>query len=246
MKIGAVIQARTSSTRLPGKVLKKLPCGSGVTVLEQVVRRIKKSKELDSIIIATTDERSDDKIVVIAKKERVGCFRGSRDDVLSRYYLTAKKYNLDIIVRITSDCPCIDSGIIDSIIERHKKSMADYTSNTIERTYPRGLDVEVFNFSALEEAYKKAYKNYQREHVAPYIYTNRRLFKIVQVKAPAPLYGPDIRITLDTEEDYSLLCIIFDYLYSKNRHFTAGDLIRLFNKKPWLKMINKKVQQKKL
>jgi len=147
MKTGAVIQARVSSVRLPSKILKELPYGSGISVLEQVVRRLKKSKELNDIIVATTTGKDDDEIVAIAKKENAKCFRGSKEDVLSRYYMAAKENDLGIIVRITSDCPCIDPEIVDSIIEKHIKAKADYTSNTLKKTYPHGLDVEVFNFN---------------------------------------------------------------------------------------------------
>ena len=122
MKIGAIIQVRTSSTRLPGKILKELPYNSGITCLEQVIRRLKKSKRLNDIIIATTKEKEDNEIVDIAKKEDVKYFRGSKENVLSRYYFSAKENNIDIIVRITGDYPCIDAGIIDLTIDDHIKN----------------------------------------------------------------------------------------------------------------------------
>lgn len=246
MRIGAVIQARISSTRLPGKILKELPYGSGITVLEQVIRRLKKSKKLNDIIVATTIGKNDDEIANIAKKEEAKWFRGSKEDVLSRYYLAAKENDLDVIARITSDCPCIDSEIVDSIIEKHIEAKADYTSNTGKRTYPHGLDVEVFNFNILKETYKSAQKDYEKEHVTPYIYRNPNMFKVVHVEAPKELHAPDIRITLDREEDYALLCAVFDYLYPKNKYFTAYDVVNLFKEKSWLKLINMKVMQKKI
>ena len=246
MKIAAVIQARTSSTRLPKKVLKELPYGSGITVLEQVIKRLKRSQQLDEIVIATTTEKEDDKIVEVAEKRDVKWFRGSKEDVLSRYYLTAKENNIDIVVRITSDCPCIDAEIVDLVIDEHIRMMPEYTSNSLVRTYPHGLDVEVVSFEALEKAWRNAKKDYEREHVTPYIYKNPYIFKINQVKAPEELYAPDIRVTLDTEEDYVLLCAVFDYLYPKNEYFNAYDIVNLFRKKPWLKLINKKVVQKRI
>ena len=160
MKVGTIIQARVSSTRLPVKVLRKLPYAGQLTVLENVIRRLKRSKETDEIIVATTASKEDDQLTRIARKEKVRYFRGSRDDVLSRYHLAAKEARLDVIARITSDCPCIDPKIVDTIIERHLVSNADYTSNTLERTYPRGLDVEVFNADGLEVAHKKAGRDY--------------------------------------------------------------------------------------
>ena len=246
MKIGAIIQARVSSIRLPEKILKELPYRSGITVLEQVIRRLSKSQKLDEIIIATTTEERDDLIIEIAKKQRVKWFRGSNKDVLSRYYLAARKNDIDLVVRITSDCPCIDAKIMDLVISKHMEVMADYTSNCLVRTYPHGLDVEVFNFNALEKAYKKAKKDYEREHVTPYIYRNPQIFKIQEIKAPEELYAPDIRVTLDTEEDYALLCAVFDYLYPENEYFNAYDVVNLFREKPWLKLINKKIVQKKI
>ena len=244
--IGAIIQARISSTRVPGKILKELPYGSGITVLKQVVNRLKKSKKLNEIIIATTKEKEDNEIINIVKKENVKYFRGSMEDVLSRYYFAAKENNLDIIVRVTSDCPCIDADITDLTIDEHINKMVDYTTNSLVRTYPHGVDVEVFNFNALEKAHKNATKDYEKEHVTPYINRNPQIFKINIVKAPQELYAPDIRVTLDTEEDYALLCAVFDYLYPKNKYFNAHDIVNLFNQKPWLKLINKKVIQKKI
>lgn len=245
-EIGTIIQVRTSSSRFPKKVLKELPYGNGITVLQQVIRRVKKSVRLNDVIIATTIDKEDDEIIRIAKEENVKYFRGDKENVLSRYYLAAKENNLDIIVRITSDCPCIDSEIADLIIEKHVKGKADYTSNSLKRTYPHGLDIEVFNFHALAEAHKNARKNYEKEHVTPYIYRNPNIFKIIQVEAPKKLQAPDIRITIDTEEDYALLCIVFDYLYPQNEYFNAYDIVNLFKEKPWLKLINKKVVQKEI
>jgi spore coat polysaccharide biosynthesis protein SpsF len=243
MKIGAIIQARTGSSRLPGKVLLELPYGSGITTLEQVIRRVKKSRKVEDVIVATTTKSEDDKIVRIAEKEGVKTFRGSEKDVLSRYYHAAKEHNLDIVVRITSDCPCIDPNVIDLVVEHHLKTNADYTRN---EGYPRGFDVEVISFKALEEAYRCATQPFEREHVCPYIYTTApEKFKIEYVPAPREFYRPDIRVTLDTEEDYALLCCVFDNLYGKNPFFGVSEVVELFNKKPYLEIINKKIRQKR-
>jgi len=244
--IRAIIQARISSTRLPGKVLKKLPYASSITCLEQVIRRLKKSKRLNGIIIVTTKEKEDNEIIDIAKKGDIKYFRGSKENVLSRYYFAAKENNIDLIVRITSDCPCVDADITDLIIDDHINKIADYTTNSLIRTYPHGLDVEVFNFNALERAFKNAKEDYEKEHVTPYINRNPQIFKINEIKAPKELYAPDIRVTLDTEEDYTLLCAVFDYLYPKNEYFNTYDIVNLFKEKPWLKLINKKMIQKKI
>ena len=242
-KIGAIIQARTGSSRLPGKVLLSLPWGSSKTVLQQVVERVKHSSLIEDIVVATTTKREDDKIARLAEEKlKVKTFRGSEKDVLSRYYHAAKGNNLDIVVRITSDCPCIDPHIVDQTIEYHLKTGADYTRN---EGFPRGLDVEVVNFKALEIAHLNATKKEDREHVCPYIYqTAPHRFKLSYFEAPPPLRRPDIRITLDTEEDYALLCCLFDHLYWENPFFGAKEVVELFDRKPYLGIINKKVRQK--
>ena len=244
MNIGAVIQARYSSTRLRGKVLRQLPLNSGVTVLEHVIRRVKRSKRVNDIVVATTTEEEAREIVRVAQKEGVKHIKGSTEDVLSRYYIAAKKNGLDVIVRITGDCPCIDPEIIDLIVEKHLTLKADYTSNTLKRTFPRGVCVEAFNFNVLEIVKNKSTDACEKEHVTPYIYRRPASFKIEQLEAPDRLCAPDIRITLDTEEDYTLLCEVFDYLYPTNKYFGTADIIKLYNEKPWLKLTNEKVIQK--
>ncbi|OPY66112.1 MAG: 3-deoxy-manno-octulosonate cytidylyltransferase [Syntrophorhabdus sp. PtaU1.Bin050] len=246
MSTGAIIQARTSSTRLPQKVLKELPYGSGITVLQQVIRRARRSTRIDKVIVATTTDPDDDKIVTIAQKEGVPCFRGSKENVLERYFLAAREHRLDTIVRITSDCPCIDASIIDSIISQHFDSGADYSSNSLVRTFPHGVDTEVLSFAALEAAHKGGTRDYEREHVCPFIYKSHpEKFKILSVVAPQELHRPDIRVTLDTEEDYALLCAVYDCLYTQNTDFDAEELVDLFKNKPWLELINRKVLQKR-
>ena len=245
MKIGAIVQARTSSTRLPEKVLKNLPFDEDITVLEQVIKRLKQSKTINEIIIATTTDENDEKIVEIAEKERVPWFKGSKDNVLERYYLAAEENSLDVIIRITSDCPCVDPDIVDMLVEHHLNSNLDYTSNTLVRTFPVGLDVEVIDFNALKKCYCNAKSDLEMEHVTMYVHNNLNSFKTENVEASSKLYGPQIRITLDTEEDYALLCSVFDYLYKKNNFFKSEDIINLFNDKPWLLFINKKIMAKK-
>jgi len=245
MRVGAIIQARNSSSRLPGKVLKKLPFSSDLTVLEQVINRVSASKRLKNVIVATTKEKQDDKIVDLLTKKNVEYFRGEKDDVLSRYYFAASKSSLDIIVRITSDNPCVDPDIIDSVIDTHIKENSDYTSNRIEHTYPRGLDVEVFNFDCLKYCQENAKLAYEREHVTPLLYREKSSFKNVNVAASKEFYAPGIRITLDTEDDYALLCMVFDELYHENKMFKTKDIITLFKNKPWLYLVNKEVMQRK-
>lgn len=246
MKIGAIIQARTGSTRLPNKILKYLPKDSDITVLQQDIRRIRKSKYLNEIIIATTENSEDDEIVKLSQKENVKYFRGSETDVLARHYFAAKENKIDIIVRITSDCPCIDGEIVDVVIKEYLNDETyDFVATVLKRTFPIGFDVEIIKFSALEKAYIEAKKDYQREHVTDYIYENPDKFKLKNVSALNKYKKPELRITLDTEEDYMLLCAIYDYLYYKNNNFSSEDVIELFCKKPWLRCINNTSIQKK-
>ena len=242
MKIGVIIQARTTSTRLPSKVLLNLPYGSKITVLQQVIRRVKRAKQINRIVIATTTKKVDDVIVKIAKKEGVDCFRGSESNVLERYYLAARKYKLDTIVRVTSDCPCIDPAILDKLIITHQNTKADFTSNCLTKTFPHGVDAEVFKFATLETAYKNATLDFEKEHVSEYILNNPKRFKIVEYKASKKYYAPNIRITLDTKEDYTLFCLVFLLLYKRNHFFGTKDIIDLFTKNPWMLLINKPTQ----
>lgn len=245
MKVVCLVQARVGSTRLPGKILKGI-CGK--TILHHEIDRLKKCKEIDEIVIATTDKEDDDKIVNEAKKLSVKYFRGSENDVLSRFYYAAKENNADIVVRVTSDCPCIDFEILDKMLiyfkDKYKEKQIDYLSNTINRTYPRGYDIEIFTFSALEKSYINAKKEYEREHVTPYIYdkTNNFLKLSFENKDDYSEY----RVTLDTIEDFIVIKNIFENLYYKNPYFKLNDVVQYLNNNLHIVDINKHIEQKKL
>jgi len=245
MKIGAIIQARTSSSRLPRKVLKSLPYGSETCVLQQVIRRVSKSKLIDEVIIATSNNDEDQEIVDVAKKENINYYCGSLDNVLERYYGAANQNNLDVIVRITSDCPCMDANVIDNIIQSHLDLNADYTSNSIKESFPRGIDVEVINFDVLKKTYFEASESYEKEHVTPFIYKSHPDEFNINLYVGSE-DNSHIRITLDTPQDYSLLCCVYDNLYDKDNFFSLEDILELFNKKPWIKSINEDIIQKKV
>ncbi len=244
MCTGIIIQARTNSSRLPGKVLKPLPYKSDTTVLQQIIRRVRSAADIDHIIIATTIREDDDKVVEIAKKENVRYYRGSEMDVLDRYYNAALENNLDTIIRITGDCPCIDPEIINQVLFSYKNSDCDYASNTMLRTYPRGMDVEVFSIKALKRAHAQAVEPHEREHVTLFLYQNCDNFKCLNVAAENNENNSEIRITLDTYEDYMLLCSIYDYLQKPD--FSLNEILQLFKEKPWLSQINSNVKQKSL
>jgi len=241
MNIMVIIQARTGSTRLPGKVLKDL-CGK--PVLQHVVERLKHSLLISEIVIATTDLPEDDIIEKFCIEHSIKYYRGSSENVLSRYYGAAKEYNAETVIRITSDCPVIDPALIDRMIAEYEKSGADYMSNSLIRTYPRGLDAEIFSFAALEKAFNEAVKQYELEHVTPYIYQHPEKFSLKNY-AGSRDYSFH-RWTLDTEEDYELILEIYKALYKENELFLWKDILELFELKPELIEINKNIEQKKL
>lgn len=243
MKIGAIIQARMGSTRLPEKVMKKL---QGKTVLEHVIERVKQSKLIDEMIIATTTDERDSMIEYEARRCGVKVFRGSEEDVLARYYYTAKANKLDVVVRITSDCPLIDSTVLDEIIDFYQKNNYDIVSNAgsdlSNRTYPRGLDTEIFSFNLLENAFNHAKEKYQREHVTPFIYENSTNVFYYKNSVDYSKY----RWTLDTDEDFELISEVYKHLYHGAHDFYLSDIVKLFENMPELYDINEHVEQKKI
>lgn len=243
IKIGAIVQARVNSTRLPNKVLLSLPYSSNTSVLDQVIGRAQKIEMVNEVIIATTNDKTDDAIELASNRLNVKCFRGDERNVLQRFFFAARQNGLDVIVRLTADNPCIDFDLINLISKLHVKEKNDYTAT---KSYPLGMNVEIVSFEAIKKAAIEASTSLEREHVTPYIYTNPDRFKISEKEVPKGCRYPDIRLTLDTEEDYALLCAVFDYLYPANKFFGMEDLIDLFKKKPWLRFINKKVLQKKM
>ncbi|MFA5325161.1 MAG: glycosyltransferase family protein [Bacteroidales bacterium] len=212
MKILAITQARYGSTRFPAKILKEV---NGQSLLEIHIRRVLQSKNINKFIVATTKEAGAEHIINIANKLNVETFQGSVDDVLDRFYKAAKPEHPDYIVRVTSDCPLNDPAVIDYIIEKSINSNNDYVSNTLDPTYPNGVDIEVFTFSALEKAQKEATLKSDREHVTPYIWRNSsfkggNMFKSENIK-----YSKDyskIRITVDTPEDFEVVKELIEHL----------------------------------
>jgi len=241
--IAAIIQARMGSERLPGKVLMDI---AGKPMLWHVVNRLKQSKYLNRIIIATTTNKDDEKIVDFCETNNINFYRGSENDVLDRYYKTALYWDVDTIVRITADCPLIDPNVIDKVIISYLKNMDNFdgSSNTIERTYPRGLDTEVISSLGLSKAWNEAKEDYQREHVTIYIYENPLKFKLYSLKNDVDLSY--YRWTVDEKKDLKLVKNIYKFLYSEGNIFLTKDILKLLELKPNLKKINKDVEQKKI
>ncbi|NQV00053.1 MAG: glycosyltransferase family protein [Parcubacteria group bacterium] len=208
--IVVIIQARMGSKRFPGKVLKEI---DGIPLLGHQFARIRKAKLIDGIVIATSDSVEDDAIATFCKKNNINCFRGSENDVLSRYYECAKIHNADVIVRLTGDCPLSDPKIIDEMVELYHSKSVDYAANTVPpetRKYPSGLDVEVFNFLALEKAYNEVKDKHDREHVTFYFWKYNKEFKIVQFHGIKDY--SKYRVSVDYPEDLEVVEFIITKL----------------------------------
>lgn len=227
----AIIQARMSSTRLPGKVMKQI-CGH--SVLGHVVERLSRSERIDKIVIATSTDPSDDVIERWCTKERVRVFRGSLDDVLSRYYWAARAYGARTVVRITADCPVIDPVVVDRVIDLFTSSGCDYART--DETYPNGVDVEVFSMNALLRAFNEADLPSEREHVTPYIWKNAKAFSIRRAVCERDLTA--MRWTVDDMKDFRLVEEIFNALYTTNNVFHMDEIVEFLEANPALLKIN--------
>jgi spore coat polysaccharide biosynthesis protein SpsF len=235
----AIIQARMSSTRLPGKVLLDL---AGEPMLARAVERTQRAQRIDRVIVATTVEPEDEPIVELCGARGWSVFRGGRDDVLDRYYQAAVTDGADPIVRITSDCPVIDPGIIDRVVGR-LSGVNDYASNiNPRRTFPRGLDVEAFTFAALSTAWREDRDPSGREHVTPFLYRHPERFRIALVESDRP-EAASHRWSVDTPEDYELLQRIYAHFGSKD--FGWLDVLELLKQHPDWTEINRHVEQKR-
>ncbi|MGM0623945.1 MAG: cytidylyltransferase domain-containing protein [Campylobacterota bacterium] len=240
-KLFIIIQARMTSTRLPKKVMLAL-CGT--SVLGMMLRRLERFR--DNIIIATTDDGSEAPIVAFARQEGLRYHRGDTDDVLSRYYESGIKYGAedeDIIVRLTSDCPLIDADIVQRCIETFTQKEVDYLSNISPRTYPRGLDCEVFSFGSLQKAFFRAKQPHEREHVTPFIHTTHK-GEFTHASVVDNEDNAAYRLTLDEKADYEAIKEVYRLLDCRS-DFSYQTLIEVLKANPHVKLINKDVAQKK-
>jgi len=221
MKTTAIIQARMSSTRLPGKVMMEV---MGRPLLSYQIERLRFSKRIDDIIIATTINKEDDSIAELAKKEGLQVYRGSEDDVLDRYYQAAKEYNAEHIMRLTADCPLIDPAVCDQVTEYYFNSKFDYVHTG--ETFAEGLDCEIFSFKALEKAWKNVQQKSEREHVTLYFRNHPQLFQFKQLDCETD--NSKYRITVDQEEDYLAVKAIIENLYGGNDEYFGIKEIKSF------------------
>jgi spore coat polysaccharide biosynthesis protein SpsF len=241
----AIVQARMGSTRLPGKIMMSV---RDKPLLHYNIRQVLQSKKIEKLIIATTDLPQDDKIVKFVDLYGIEVFRGNEEDVLDRYFHCAKEFKLDVIVRITSDCPLIDPEIIDECVKKFENGNFDYLSNVHKKIdgdwiydpcgFPHGFAVEVFTFNALENAWKNAKKSSDREHVTQYILDNSKKFKIGGLENQENF--SDLRLTLDYQVDFNLIKIIIEK-FPINEIFTLKKIVSFFNNSPEFKKINSNI-----
>jgi len=241
MSVDIIIQARMTSTRLPGKIL--LPVLNKPLLWYQI-ERLRSVKSVQQIIIATTDNETDEPIVKFCETMGLPYYRGSENDVLARYYHAATKYKCESIVRITSDCPVIDPTIVDKTIELFYTSKHyDYVSNCLMRAFPRGMDTEVFTYQALAQAFSVATDIPDREHVTAYIYRHQEKFNIGNYFDVQD--NSRYRLTVDTPEDFELIRRIIETLYPVKADFTLSDILALMSSKNDWFLLNSRVEQKK-
>lgn len=241
MRVILITQARMSSTRLPGKVLKEV---LEKPLLEHHIDRLRQVQNAADVVVATTVNSSDDAVVNLCSKINCAVYRGSEEDVLGRYYETARTHDADAVIRVTADCPIIDPKVIERVVQFYIDHTAqyDYVSNTVTRTYPRGMDTEVFSYRALQEAYREAILPGEREHVTPFLYRRPLRYRIGNVT-----YHTDVsqhRWTVDTYEDFELVRKIIEALEPEDVRFSLEDVLALLERhKSWTR-INGHVPQK--
>ncbi|MBK8551362.1 MAG: glycosyltransferase family protein [Ignavibacteria bacterium] len=235
----AFVAARMGSERMPGKVIKEL---AGIPSLVHIFNILKESKRLDDFAVVTTALKEDDVLESICRENSVKIFRGSVHDVLDRFRIAAEALKPDRIIRVTGDDPLMDPEIIDKIISEHLNGDYDYSSNMVERTYPRGMDTEVIEYESLQKSWRSTSDKDDREHVTLFIRNNPEMFKIHSVrKEGKPL--DDLRLCLDTEEDLKLISEIYSNLY-KNHPIRLNEITEFLDKNPRLKNINSNIKQK--
>ena len=235
-----IVQARMTSTRLPGKVLLPL---AGQPMLVRLIERLGRVQRADGIVVATTTNPCDDAITAVCERLGVPFFRGSEHDVLSRYAKTARLHAANVVVRITSDCPLIDPDLVDQVIEAYEESNVDYVSNMLPPSWPLGMAVEVFSAPALEQAHAHARTAAEREHVTPFLYWHPERYRLRNIASPVDL--SQHRWTVDTPEDHQLVSLLFDHLYHRMPNFTLADVLTVFETHPEWIAINQHVAQKR-
>ncbi len=240
-RIVATIEARMTSSRFPGKVLMEA-CGK--PMLQHMIERLQRVPSLDGIVVATTGNDADVPIVNLAQRMGVGFFQGSEYDVLLRVLHSARAYDIDVIVEMTGDCPLIDPVLVEDCIRGYQVSGVDYVSNVLERTYPRGMDTQVFATEVLADVADRTVDPEDHEHVSIFIYSHPEIYSLKNMPGPPELTNPGLGLTLDTPEDLELIRRIFETLYPNNPNFTLADILAVLKDNPTLTELNAHVRRK--
>jgi spore coat polysaccharide biosynthesis protein SpsF (cytidylyltransferase family) len=235
MRVLAILQARVSSTRLPGKVLKSI---LGKPMIVRQIERETLVASIDKLVVATSTDPSDDILVKVLEQHNISVFRGSLDNVLDRCYKVASLYKPDHIVRITGDCPLADSDVVDRVILEHIEYDADYTTNCLPPSWPDGLDVEVMKMNTLKTIWEESELPSELEHVTPFIRKHPDRFKIHNVESDIDLSR--LRWTVDEEEDFEYVTNIYENLYPMNKNFKIKDILGYLKNNPENDSINLK------
>ncbi|MEK7857827.1 MAG: glycosyltransferase family protein [Elusimicrobiota bacterium] len=228
-KVVVVIQARMGSTRRPGKSMADL---AGKPLLWQFLQRVKRAKEPDELVLATTDKPQDDVLADLARGCGVSVFRGSENDLVDRYYQAAKAHGARIVVRICADNPVVEPEEVDRIIRFHKEGGSDFSSNThniLDNQYPDGLGAEVFDFEKLEEVWREATSPANREHPHSWFYEHPERYRIRTVACPPEFRRPELKLDVNLPEELDLLRAIYEYCYPRNPEFHITDIIRWYD-----------------
>jgi spore coat polysaccharide biosynthesis protein SpsF len=241
MKIIATIEARMTSSRLPGKVLLK---AAGKSMIEHLVNRLKNVPSLDGIVLATTTNEADNELEDLSKALSIYCYRGSEDDVMNRVIGAGESYGADVLVEITGDCPIIDPQIVEQVIRIFNANQCEYVSNAHVRSYPDGMDTQVFRLKTLKRSAAMTNDALDHEHVTLHIRNHPELFSQLHIVSPPETHWPELGLTLDELKDYELLKKIIEYFDSTNSLFSCRDVVMLLKEKPEWRAINKEVVRK--
>lgn len=232
------MQTRMGSTRLPGKALLPL---AGKPLFVQQASRMKASRFLQTIVVATSTDTADEIIETTCMHENLLCYRGHATDLLDRHFQAALQYNADVVIKMPSDCPLIDPAVIDEVLSYYLEHADDFdfVSNLHPASWPDGNDVEIMSMAALTKAWQEARKPMEREHTTPYFWENPQLFRIGNVSMPGGNdYSMRYRFTIDYKEDYHFIQAVYDALYNINPSFTVSDIITLLEQRPDIYAIN--------
>lgn len=241
MKIIATIEARMTSSRLPGKVLLQ---AAGKPMLEHLINRLRAVPSLDGIVLATTVNPTDDELESFSRRVGINCYRGSENDVMARVIGAATSVDAEVVVEITGDCPIIDPQLVEQTIQMYKANKADYVSNAHVRSYPDGMDVQVFSIETLRRSAEMTNDALDHEHVTLHIRNHPELFSHVHLVAPPQIHWPELGLTLDEPKDFELLKKIIEHLEPDNSLFSCLDVVRLLHEKPEWVAINQAVVRK--